>query len=253
MRLVIYPYNIGSKAAREIARQFNTKVVRENGNYVPRYGDVIVNWGGGRVPRWNRAGLKFVNSFESIKIAKNKRLTFDKLKEHGVSIPEYTTDATVAKQWCDQGAIVVCRELLEGSGGNGIKVARTKEELVSAPLYVKYIKKKKEFRIHVVNGRVIDYTEKKRSKDAERTEESTLIRNKQFGWVFCRENVTVPECVNTQALLAVKALGLDFGAVDIIWNQDMNKAFVLEINSACGLEGKTIDSYCRAFSEFLKS
>jgi glutathione synthase/RimK-type ligase-like ATP-grasp enzyme len=43
------------------------------------------------------------------------------------------------------------------------------------------------------------------------------------------------------------ASGLDFGAVDVIWNERQQRAYVLEINSAPGLEGTTIDDYVRYF------
>jgi D-alanine-D-alanine ligase-like ATP-grasp enzyme len=45
---------------------------------------------------------------------------------------------------------------------------------------------------------------------------------------------------------AVAALGLDFGAVDIIEDKEGN-FYVLEINTAPGLEGHTVTSYAKAF------
>jgi D-alanine-D-alanine ligase-like ATP-grasp enzyme len=42
--------------------------------------------------------------------------------------------------------------------------------------------------------------------------------------------------------------GLDFGAVDVIWNAQKEKPYVLEINTAPGLEGQTIADYAAFFS-----
>lgn len=53
-----------------------------------------------------------------------------------------------------------------------------------------------------------------------------------------------------QSKLAVKACGLDFGAVDIIWNNHYQKAYVLEINTAPGLEGSSVDNYRKAFEGY---
>jgi len=50
-----------------------------------------------------------------------------------------------------------------------------------------------------------------------------------------------------QASLAIAALGLDFGAVDIIWNNHYQLATVLEVNTAPGLEGQTITDYANYF------
>jgi glutathione synthase/RimK-type ligase-like ATP-grasp enzyme len=52
------------------------------------------------------------------------------------------------------------------------------------------------------------------------------------------------------AINACKALGLDFGAVDLI--QDIKgNYYVLEINTAPGLEGATVANYAAAFTEAL--
>jgi glutathione synthase/RimK-type ligase-like ATP-grasp enzyme len=44
--------------------------------------------------------------------------------------------------------------------------------------------------------------------------------------------------------MAVQALGLDFGAADVGFNN--NKASVYEVNTACGLMGKTLEAYAEA-------
>jgi D-alanine-D-alanine ligase-like ATP-grasp enzyme len=40
---------------------------------------------------------------------------------------------------------------------------------------------------------------------------------------------------------------LDFGAIDIIYNESRDQAYVLEVNTAPGLTGQTIQSYADAF------
>ncbi|CAN5950619.1 unnamed protein product [Sphagnum jensenii] len=66
------------------------------------------------------------------------------------------------------------------------------------------------------------------------------------GFIYARNNV-FPEILRDEiAIAATTALGLDFGAVDII--EDKNeKLYVLEVNTAPGLEGKTVELYAEAF------
>ncbi len=69
-------------------------------------------------------------------------------------------------------------------------------------------------------------------------------RGKEF--VFARGGVEAPEDVKTQAIEAIRALGLAFGAVDVIWNEKQQKAYVLEVNTAPGLCGQTLEDYANA-------
>jgi D-alanine-D-alanine ligase-like ATP-grasp enzyme len=48
------------------------------------------------------------------------------------------------------------------------------------------------------------------------------------------------------------ALGLDFGAADVLFNARRNQAYVLEVNTAPGLEGQTVNDYAEAFKEMIR-
>ncbi len=107
------------------------------------------------------------------------------------------------------------------------------------------MKKKKEFRVHVVNGSVIDVQQKKKRNGVETT---SLIRNLANGWIFAHEGVVEPAGLREMGVAAVAAVGLAFGAVDIIWNEKQNQCYVLEINTAPGLCQTTCDKYADAFA-----
>jgi glutathione synthase/RimK-type ligase-like ATP-grasp enzyme len=167
--------------------------------------------------------------------------------EANVNIPEYTTDRAEASRWVGNQEIVVARQLLRASGGRGIVLINTDADMVGAPLYVKYMKKRAEYRIHMWRGRVIHQSEK-RMMGRERRPESfeARIRNHDYGWVFCHDDVNPHAQVIEQSRLACEALGLDFGAVDVVWNEHYQRATVLEVNTAPGLEGATLAAYVNA-------
>jgi D-alanine-D-alanine ligase-like ATP-grasp enzyme len=54
--------------------------------------------------------------------------------------------------------------------------------------------------------------------------------------------------VTSEAIKAVNCLGLYFGAADVIWNDKEQRAYVLEVNTAPGLEGTTLENYANAFT-----
>ena len=59
------------------------------------------------------------------------------------------------------------------------------------------------------------------------------------GYVFAREGIHKPDTIDVLSVQAIEALGLTYGAVDIIEDKQGN-LYVLEINTAFGLEGTTI-------------
>src|SRR5690606_23689172 len=126
------------------------------------------------------------------------------------------------------------------------------EGFTNSEFWVKYKKKKDEFRVHVAFGRVIDVQRKAlRQTDHEGNPIDTTkidfrIRNLAHGFIFKRHDISVPSCVTEEAVKAVEALGLDFGAADVIYNAAEGKAYVLEVNTAPGLEGTTVESYTNA-------
>ena len=86
----------------------------------------------------------------------------------------------------------------------------------------------------------------KRKKKSYENERDTQVRNTANGYVFCRDNVSVPDDLRDLAVRAVQSLGRTYGAVDIIWNERQNKSFVLEVNAKPGMVGTTVEKYANA-------
>ena len=198
---------------------------------------------------WYNPTKKWLNRPQNVATAANKLKTFQQLSAHNVSVPDWTTDKTVAEQWISNGHKVFCRTTLTGHSGNGIIISTTVDELVDAPLYTKSVNKDKEYRVHVFNNKVIDYQQKKRKLNYDGPSTSG-IRNHSNGWIYARNDIVLDERISTQALAAVSALGLDFGAVDICLSNSGN-VFVFEVNTAPGLEGTTLTKYTEAVHEML--
>jgi glutathione synthase/RimK-type ligase-like ATP-grasp enzyme len=59
--------------------------------------------------------------------------------------------------------------------------------------------------------------------------------------------------VKKESIKAVKALGLDFGAVDIatIKGTDGQECCIYEVNTACGMQGTTLEKYTQAIRGYL--
>ena len=168
--------------------------------------------------------------------------------------PEYTTDFHKARLWLAQGSTVVERHVLNGHSGEGIRLVEpgAGEEISRAPLYVKYVPKKQEYRVHVCGGQAVDIQRKARRKDLADDEINWKIRNHDNGFIFARnEDGQVPDDVVVQSVRAVQALGLAFGAVDVIFNDKAQQAYVLEVNTAPGLAGETLAGYVGRFQQYL--
>lgn len=256
----VYPYKMGSKSAKALAEALGCKQIKHTGapmRFSPP--QRIINWGASKFDRDITYGMPVqitLNHPSRVVIACNKLTAFQRLAtDETINFPSWTSNSNTAYSWWVDGSEVVIRTKLTGHSGDGIILSSSlpKDDdswITTAPLYTRYIKKKSEFRVHVVRNEVIDIQQKKKSSTFV-GEADTRIRNHQNGWVYCRENLEIPNDLKEQAIKSVRALGLDFGAVDLIYNQHQNKSYVLEVNCAPGLEGATVDKYKEAFLRLL--
>lgn len=252
MQTLILPYRVGSKSARTLARELGLRRVNLNREVANNRPCVLINWGncGSNLPPEGVSNaVRVFNPVDRVSVASNKLKAFTALSEAGVTIPEFTTDIQVAQSWAEDGKEVVERHKVSASGGRGIRIASHPDDVQSAPLYTQYVKKIDEYRVHVIDGVVVDVQRKAKRRDAEAVD--WRIRNYDRGFVFVRQDLDTPMDVIGQALSTIDALGLDFGAVDVIWNQRRERAYVLEVNTAPGLEGTTVSTYVRGITSLL--
>lgn len=227
-----------------------------------RAADTIINWGNSRFNDTRVFGqARVLNAPEAIRRASMKTDAMAAMSAAGVPIVESTTDRSVAQGWMDSGSLVYARTVLQGHSGEGIVMAHrnpsevngvgnaftVQDTLPQARLYTKGIyQQRREFRIHVMNGTVTYVQQKKRADGAqERPEYSNVVRNYHTGWIYASSDVRPSDAALRAAIDAVSALGLDFGAVDVITRRD--SVWVLEVNTAPGLQGTNLSTYAENF------
>lgn len=258
MRKLILPYQAGSRSARALAEALQGSRIRLQGSrYVPRRGDLLINWGNSSeefTQLFNqvyRSGGTVMNTPRSVARTVDKGVFFEVMSENSPDlIPRFWRNRNDIP---DDAFPVVCRTILRGSGGAGIHIADTRDDLVPARLYVEYKKKLREYRVHVGRhpGREVSIisVQQKRRRNEEQLPENRepRIRNLENGYVFCREDVHYDDELITVATEALDVFRLDFGAIDVIYNQHEDRYYALEINTAPGLEGRTVEDYVTFF------
>jgi hypothetical protein len=251
---IIYPYKMGSKSATALARALTTRKVFPDGRYRQRPNHLVINWGNSNNPNWD-IRYRHLNHPVSVLRASNKLYSFRAFSDSNIQTPEWTTSSHEAGGWISDGIVVLAKTSLTGHSGAGIIVLDSSTDEMDLPdcqLFVKYKKKRYEYRVHVFKGEVIDTQQKRKSREANQSGDvNTLIRSHSNGWVFCRDGITPDPVRESLAIRSVEALGLDFGAVDIIYNERENQYYTLEVNTAPGLEGTTLDKYVEAIQRVL--
>lgn len=254
---IIVPYKQGSRSARSLARELDGKVVildifRSRFHFSPEK-HLLINWGSTEPPDHIPWPL-LVNSPFAVREATCKLTFFQRACEAGLEhlIPPFWTNK---EDIPDEAFPILCRTILNGHSGRGIVVANSHDDLVDAALFTQYLKKKREFRIHLgidpetrQKSITISVQEKKKRRDAD--EVNWQIRNHENGFIYARQGVEPPEAVMEVAhRIFLEASDLDFGAVDVIYNERNDKAYALEINTAPGLEGQTVKDYADFFNK----
>jgi glutathione synthase/RimK-type ligase-like ATP-grasp enzyme len=250
----LYSYNQASESAKALSVALGIKRIKHEGKPLLDHAHVI-NWGASTITR-KCPKYFFCNNPNSVAKAVNKLTAFGIMGQAGVTIPNFTANHQMALGWLAQGQIVVTRHKLNGHSGEGIVITAPvgvevfDTDLEKAPLYVQYIKKTQEYRCHVMHGEVFFIQRKARKLEIPDEEVNWQVRNLAGGFIYANQNVELPEEAQQEAIMAVEALGLDFGAVDIILGTD-HQYYVLEVNCAPGLAGTTLDKYVEQFKRYV--
>lgn len=260
-RIRVLPYRSYSKSAKALAEALGAKRLKlTNSKFKAKYDDLIINWGNSGVSEYAEAmtrhleypdNVRFLNWYSPWLARATNKLEFFRHFTGRDWLPQFWTQPEDIPH---EEYPIVCRTVLNGHSGDGIVIANSPADLVPAPLYVKYIKKKEEYRVHIGTYNdgagnnescVIDVQQKKRRLN--HPNPNWQVRNHANGFIYARENVDPPISVVSAAVECLEGSGLDFAAIDVIWNEHESKAYVLELNTAPGLEGTTLESYVNYF------
>lgn len=240
------------------------KIKRENSRFAGREGDIIVNYGSSSFPSDRVGRGRLLNQPGAVALSSNKLRAFEAFQQAGVKTVEWTNRQDIAQGWVEQGGMVYARTQLQGHSGAGIVIGygnpagvgdagdvQVTSTLPRAQLYTKaLLQERREFRIHVMDGK-ITYVQQKRRRDGFRENEnySNLVRNHHTGWIYATQNADVCDEAKREAIKAINALGLDFGAVDVITRR--GEAWVLEVNTAPGMSGTNLETYANNFTRLM--
>jgi glutathione synthase/RimK-type ligase-like ATP-grasp enzyme len=259
MTTFIYPYKSGSSSVAALSQATGYKVIRrdqDKSKYVGRPDKRVINWGATALPPNVLSSGEILNHPERVSRVSNKLNFFSDMASDNTGrdfIPPFTTNRREAKSWFSSekrpASMVFARTKLNGHSGEGIVKLLPEDfdeqagKLPDSTLYVKYIPKRHEFRVHVFRGNAFLIQQKMRRNDHPLDDTDFKIRSYNNGFIFARNDIRVPDCVVAAAYAAFNISGLDFGAVDVIFNSRHDEAYVLEINTAPGLQGSTVEDY----------
>jgi hypothetical protein len=133
-------------------------------------------------------------------------------------------------------------------GGNDL----LEENLREADFYSKKENIVEEYRLHMFRGKSIRAGKKvqRPTRPDGRTAPHAWIRSFDAGWVIQYDNFASTKDQRALAAKALKALDLDFGAVDMGKKAD-GTLIVLEVNRAPGVEGGTVTAYAKHIVSWL--
>lgn len=151
-----------------------------------------------------------------------------------------------------------CRKKVGGLGGLDINICLPKSKVIDAPLYTEWLGEgMTEFRAHIFNGEVLVRQQKKRMGSEKLRlrnirQPDPYVRVNHRGWVFAEHDIEWKrDLFDDMCIRAVDALGLTFGTVDFQCDMESLDAFVLEVNTAPGMENRnTFSKYCDALRRY---
>lgn len=257
MRVFMWSYTNTSEGGIALRDALGLSFLRhKDSNYVPRKDgkDILLRWGGNKC-QWDDSPLvTWINTREKVSKVINKKTFFETYSNTGC-LPEHTLDKSVAIKWIKEGTLVVARTILNGFDGAGVVVASKEEELPDAELYVEYIPKDGEYRVHIIDGEIVDIQKKVAPRGAEI--KSWYVRSFTNGFLYTRKGVEdTPNSVREIALRILRATGLDFGSVDVVYRRGIDGSapvtYALEVNSAPALEGTILGIYAEKIKALIE-
>lgn len=212
---------------------FNNPSTSPEGDYL------VIRWGATRMAHLDEGAKGILNPAERIHFnADDKRGAHKAMLDAGVSTPKFWTTWEEAKAQATQLGCDLLRRRLHHTRGRDILRVKPTDDLPRkrrSGYYVQLLDKDAEFRLHMFEGKCIGMAQKLNTSG----QGDPLIWNDDHGWEFRyipageREGIPHYAKMVEESAKALKAIGLNFGAVDLIMVK--GQPYILEVNTAPAL------------------
>lgn len=215
---------LGAKATLQYAK---------DGEFAKEKGDLCVNWGSHKAKKFGDKA-KWLNK----SVVLNKLLHLKQMKAAGVSTVEFVVGPKPSS------GVWYGRQLKHWDGSD------LEQSLTSADFWVKHVEIKEEYRVHCFKGQILRASLKVpvekwewRGKTYEGKAHPKFKIGDFWGTSSYDYQKEIPKLCKVAAE-AVKAVGYDFGGVDVCLLAGGDPV-VLEVNSAPWLGGDAADKYAK--------
>lgn len=220
------------KTYYRVFRDNNVEVMHKENN-VDLGNSIVVRWGSREEFPTDDHTVVY-NSAKAIKTATDKKLSRELFIKNSVSCPMLVTDTNIGRV---NNFPIIARPLVHSKGRNFVTLRNQNEFLThyrtnkNGWYYSDFIDKSREFRVHVAHGKALAIMEKTRPGDGNIAWNRAQNDTDPFTYIKWSDvDAQNLGFIIKEAIVAVAALGLDFGGVDVMMRG--NEAFVLEVNTS---------------------
>ena len=180
-----------------------------------------------------------INKPDALELAKHKYNSLIRFREFGLPVPNFSLNA-------DKLKFPILGRRFYHACGTDIQFIGNMDSMVECEYYIEFIPVEDEYRYHVVCGKIVNASEKYGGNM------KAYCRNLRTGWRYRDvKSYEVHPYVPDLAKWAIKALRLDFGAVDIITSN--NYPYLLEVNTAPGIIQRRAELYAHKLKSYIRS
>jgi ribosomal protein S6--L-glutamate ligase len=211
---------------------------------LPRIGSTIREFPLTLVRQMENTGVRMVNGFEAVTLARNKFRTLQALVGSGIPVPESRyagNERNLAAAVRDLGSMPIVIKTAQGRQGRGVFLAENRQhvwrlfkahppELGGGMVLQEFIppeERRRDLRLLVVGGRVVSAMALSPRRGEFRANVHLRGRSR---------TLRLTEEMERIALGAAEALGLDIAGVDVIHKKD-NTLLVVDVNYSPGFKG----------------